>query len=292
MNILKFKNDRYKGILYCIIAATLWSTGGILIKQVSWNPVAISGARSFFASLVIYAYLRKPKFAKSKATILGSICCAGTVMFFVVANKLTTSANAILLQYTAPIFVAILGVLILKEKIHWYDIASIIVVSCGMVLFFIQNVSPGNIIGNILAILTGVSLAGITIAIKVQGDGSAIEITLFGNILAFLISVPFLFNIVPDLRSIIFIIILGVFQLGIPYIFYVKAIKYISALEAILIAIIEPLLNPLWVFIFTGENPGIYSIIGGAIVISAVLLRGIYISKVVNKKNTIVNVVN
>jgi len=287
VNKLKFKNDRYKGILYCIIASTLWSTGGILIKQVSWNPVAISGARSFFAALVIFAYLRKPKVTKSKATILGSISCAGTVLFFVVANKLTTSANAILLQYTAPIFVAILGALILKESIHWYDIASIIVVSFGMVLFFIQNVSPGNTIGNIIAIFTGVCLAGVTISIKVQGDGSAIEITLFGNILAFLVSLPFIFNVVPDLRSIIFIIILGVFQLGIPYIFYAKSIKYISALEAILIAVIEPLLNPLWVFIFTGENPGIYSIIGGAIVISAVLLRGIYISKVVTKEITL-----
>lgn len=278
------KKDRYKGVLFCIIAAFLWSTGGILIKQVSWNPIAISGTRSFVAALVILAYIKKPNIIKSKATIYGSISCAGTVLFFIIANKLTTSANAILLQYTAPIFVAILGAIILREKIHWYDTFAIIAVSLGMVLFFVQNISPGNTMGNVIAIFTGISLAGVTIAIKLQGAESAIEITLFGNILAFLISIPFIFQSVPDMKSVFFIIILGVFQLGIPYIFFVNAIKYVSALEAILITIIEPLLNPLWVYIFTGESPGIYAILGGFIVITAVVLRGLYISNMSRKE--------
>ena len=196
------------------------------------------------------------------------------------ANKLTTSANAILLQYTAPIFVAILGVWILKEKIRWYDIISIAIVFLGMILFFIDNVNIGNTLGNIIAILSGFSMACMTISLRLQKDGSAMDTTFFGNILTFIVAIPFLiFTPLPDIKSIIIILIMGVFQLGIPYIFYVNSTKYLTALEAILITVMEPLLNPLWVYIFAGEKPGTYAIIGGIVVIVTVVLRGIYVSK-------------
>lgn len=273
------KNDRYKGIIAVLLASTLWSTGGILIKQVDWNPMAIAGSRSLIAALVILTYTKKPKFTGSKPQILGSIAGAATVLCFVMANKLTTPANAILLQYTAPIFAAILGVFILKEKIHWYDITAIVVVSFGMLLFFTDNLSIGNIVGNILAILTGFFLACMTISLKLQKDGSPIETTLFGNSLAFIVTIPFIFRGLPDTRSIVFIIILGVFQLGIPYIFYVYSTKYISALEVMLITVMEPLLSPIWVYIFSGEKPGKYAALGGIIVILAVVIRGVYVSR-------------
>ena len=282
MNILnKYgrKSDRYKGIVAAVIASALWSTGGIFIKLIDWNPVAIAGSRSLVAALVMLTYIKKPKITKSKPQILGSIFYCATVLSFVIANKLTTSANAILLQYTAPIFVAILGVWVLKEKIHWYDIISIIVVFLGMLLFFIDNVSLGNTLGNLLAIFAGFSLASVTIALKLQRGGSAIETTLFGNLLTFIVSIPFIFRVTLDIRSTIIVIIMGVFQLGIPYIFYVYAIERLTALESILITVVEPLLNPLWVFIFAGEKPGIYTILGGIIVITVVILRGMYISK-------------
>lgn len=274
-----FKTDRFKGILAILLASSMWSTGGILIKQIDWNPMAIAGIRSLIAALVILTYVKKPKFTGSKPQILGSIAGALTVLCFIMANRLTTPANAILLQYTAPIFAAILGVMILKEKIHWYDIIAIIFVSLGMLLFFIDNVSIGNTIGNILGILTGFFLACMTISLKLQKEGSPIETTLFGNGLAFLVTIPFIFGGLPDTRSIIFLIILGVFQLGIPYIFYVYSTKYISALEIMLITVMEPLLSPLWVYIFSGEKPGKYALLGGFIVISAVVLRGVYISR-------------
>jgi drug/metabolite transporter (DMT)-like permease len=277
MNIEK---DRYKGIILAAIASTMWSTGGIFVKLVDWNPISIAGLRSFIAALVMLAYIKKPKFTKSKPQILGTITTCTTMLCFIIANKLTTSANAILLQYTAPIFVAILGVWILKEKIRWYDILSITVVFLGMILFFIDNVNIGNTLGNIVAILSGFSLACMTISLRLQKDGSAIDTTFLGNMLTFIIAIPFfIFNPLPDVKSIIIIIIMGVFQLGIPYIFYVNSTKYLTALEAILITVIEPLLNPLWVYIFAGENPGIYAIIGGVVVIVAVLIRGIYVSK-------------
>ncbi|WMM25914.1 DMT family transporter [Tissierella sp. MB52-C2] len=277
---MNIKKDRYKGIILAAIASTMWSTGGIFVKLVDWNPISIAGLRSFIAALVMLIYIKKPKFTKSKPQILGTITTCTTMLCFIIANKLTTSANAILLQYTAPIFVAILGVWILKEKIRWYDILSITVVFLGMILFFIDNVNIGNTLGNIIAILSGFSLACMTISLRLQKDGSAMDTTFFGNMLTFIIAIPFfIFTPLPDVKSIIIIIIMGVFQLGIPYIFYVNSTKYLTALEAILITVIEPLLNPLWVYVFAGENPGIYAIIGGVVVIAAVLIRGIYVSK-------------
>lgn len=284
---MSIENQRYKGIIAVIIASAMWSTGGIFIKMVDWNPVAISGIRSLIAALVLLAYIKKPKITKSKPQIFGAISYALTVILFVIANKLTTAANVILLQYTAPIFVAILGIWLLKEKIHWYDIIAILVVFFGMILFFIDNVSAGNVIGNILAIFTGLTLACTTIALKLQKEGSAIETTLLGNILTFVVAVPFIFTSIPDLKSLFIIVIMGVFQLGVPYIFYTYAIERLTAMEAILITVIEPLLNPLWVYIFDGEKPGSYAIIGGIIVIIAVVSRSIYISKYLEDNNAL-----
>lgn len=271
--------NRYKGIVFAVIASILWSTGGLLVKLSNWHPLAISGGRSLIAALVMLVYLRRPKITKSKAQIIGAITYSTTVMFFVIANKLTTAANAILLQYTSPIFVALLGVWILKEKIHWYDIVSILVVFLGMGLFFIQGVDRGNILGNIIAILAGFSLACTTISLRLQKEGSAVETTWLGNILTFVLALPFIIQVKIDAINLIIILILGIFQLGISYILYVNALKYISALEAILITVLEPLLNPVWVYVFTGEAPGIYALIGGSIVILTILIRSVYVSK-------------
>ncbi|NLX62010.1 MAG: DMT family transporter [Tissierellia bacterium] len=272
--------NRYKGIIYVAIASILWSTGGLLIKLSNWNPVALSGARSLISALVMLIYLKRPKITRSKPQILGAITYSATVMCFVIANKLTTAANAILLQYTAPIFVAILGAWILKEKIHWYDVVSIIVVFLGMGLFFIEGVDKGNALGNIIAILAGFSLACTTIALRLQKEGSAVETTWLGNILTFIIALPFIVKVKIDAVNLIIVLLLGSFQLGISYILYVNSLKYITAFEAILITVLEPLLNPLWVYIFTGEAPGIYAIIGGTIVILTVLMRNVYITKI------------
>lgn len=273
------ENDRYKGIAAAVIASVLWSTGGLLIKLSDWNAIALSGSRSLISALVMLVYIKKPKITRSKPQILGAITYAATVLFFVIANKLTTAANAILLQYTAPIFVAILGVWILKEKIRWYDLVSIAVVFLGISLFFIQGIEGGNALGNVIAILSGFCVACTTISLRLQKDGSAVETTWLGNILTFIISLPFIAQVQLDFKNIIIIVFLGVFQLGISYILYVNSLKYITALEAILLTVIEPLLNPLWVYIFTGETPGILAIIGGIIVIMAIIMRNVYITK-------------
>lgn len=274
-----FKTPRAKAIFYLLIASILWSTGGMLIKMVDWNPVAIAGSRSGISALLMFAYLRKPKFTKSKVQIAGACFYASTVILFVVANKMTTAANVILLQYTAPIWVAFLGAWILKEKTLRVDWLSILMVSGGMVLFFMGDLGDGALMGNVLAVLSGVFLALTVVFLRLQKDGSQIEMTLLGNVFTFIVSIPFILQSMPDLQSIIGIIILGIFQLGISYILFSLAVRHVSAFEAILIPVIEPVLNPIWVFLATGEQPGELAVLGGLIVVLSVTLRSFYISK-------------
>lgn len=203
------KDDRLKGILSAVIASALWSTGGLFIKLTHWNPMAITGSRSLIAALVLMTYKGKPKFTRSKPQIFGAIAYALTVLCFVTANKLTTSANAILLQYTSPIFVAILGFCILKERVYWRDIISIAFVFLGMLLFFVDNVDGGNMAGNLIAVFAGLSLAVVTISLRMQDASLGIDATIFGNLLAFLISIPSMLGGLPDIQSIVVIMILG-----------------------------------------------------------------------------------
>ena len=267
--------DRTKAIIQLIIASILWSTGGLLIKLVDWNPIAIAGSRSFIAGLVIFAYLKKPKITMSKPQVVGAIAYAATVILFVMANKMTTSANAIMLQYTSPAFVAILGVWLLREKIHWFDLLSILFVIGGMVLFFNDASGTGNMLGNLIAVISGFFLAVVTVALRFQKDGSPVETMLLGNFLTFLVAIPFIFGGLPNLKSILAIIVLGIVQLGISYILYGLAIKHLGALEAVLITVIEPLLNPFWVFLVVGEKPTMLSLLGGLVVLIGVIGRNI-----------------
>ncbi|SHI69573.1 DMT family transporter [Lutispora thermophila] len=274
-----FRNERYKAIFFIVLASLLWSTGGILIKVVDWNPIAIAGSRSLIASIVVFLYLKKPRLTWSKAQLGGAFSYAATVILFVAANKLTTSANAILLQFTSPIFVAILGVWLLKEKIRWYDYIAILSVFGGMLLFFLDGVGGGSMLGNVLAVVSGFFLACVTICLRLQKSGSPVETTLIGNVLTFIVAIPFIVGGLPDLKSIIAIIVLGVFQLGISYILYALASKHLSAIEAVLLTVIEPLLNPVWVFLFAGEKPSVYAVVGGIIVILSVTIRSIIVSR-------------
>ncbi|HOK84003.1 MAG TPA: DMT family transporter [Pseudothermotoga sp.] len=262
-----------RAVFYLALAAALWSLAGILIKLVQWNPVAIAGARSAISALVIWAYLRKPKFTWKSDQILAALFYAGTVLLFVSANKFTTAANAILLQYGSPVYVAIFGSLILKEKAKISDWITIGLVIFGMFLFFVDKLGPSNLMGNVMGVLSGISFAFLIIFLRKQKDSSPIESTLLGNILTALIGLPFMFTGAPDAVSWIGIVLLGVFQLGLSYIFYSTAIKYVNALEAVLISVIEPILNPIWVFLAIGEKPTMWAFIGGAVILSSVTLR-------------------
>lgn len=267
------KVKRSNAIFYLALAASLWSLAGILIKLVQWNPLAIAGARSAISALIIWAYIRKPKFTWKSDQILAALFYMATVLLFVCANKFTTAANAILLQYGSPVYVAIFGSLILKEKTKISDWVTIGLVIFGMFLFFLDKLGPSSFAGNIMGVLSGVAFAFLIIFLRKQKDASPIESTLMGNILTALIGLPFMFRSVPNAISWVGIILLGVFQLGLSYILYSTAIKYVTALEAILISVIEPILNPIWVFLFAGEKPSTWALFGGTIILTSVTLR-------------------
>lgn len=263
----------YRAVGLAFLAGVLWSLGGLLIKQVQWNPLAISGVRSAIAALVLLAFLRQPRITWSWAQVGAAIAYVGTVTLFVAANKLTTAANAILLQYAAPVYVALLGAWLLKERVTLLDWVAITIVIGGMALFFFDKLTVGGWWGNALAIASGVTFATMIVLLRMQKDGSPIESVLIGNVLTALIGVPFMLQGWPSLSSWPGLILLGVFQLGLSYALYSTAIKHITALEAALIPVVEPILNPVWVFLFMGEAPGPYALIGGVMVLVAVTGR-------------------
>jgi len=269
-------SNRKKAIVYLVITALLWSIGGLFIKLVDWNPLAIAGARSGIGAIVMLFYLKKPVKRLNKFKLLGACTYAALVILFVTANKLTTSANAILLQFTAPIWVALFSGWFLNEKTQKSDWATIIAVMFGMILFFIGDLKSGNIIGNFVAVLSGIAMAGVAILLKLQDEGSPVEMVFLGNIFTFIIGLPFFFLSVPSWNSISGLLILGIFQLGVPYILYAISVKHVSAVEAVLIPVLEPLLNPVWVLLVTGESPGKYALLGGTIVITTIISRGLF----------------
>ncbi|MEK7400349.1 MAG: EamA family transporter [Candidatus Poribacteria bacterium] len=269
-----------KGIFALVISAFLWSTGGIFIKLVDWNGFAISGTRSLIASLVLLAYLRKPKFSFSFPQLSAAFASACTMTLYVLANKLTTAANTILLQYTAPIYVAILAWIILKEKPSLNNWIALAIISLGMTLFFAGKLSTGNMTGNILAILSGVGLAFFTVFMRMQKGNSPYESYLLAHFITFIASIPFIFKAgLPEASGWLGILMLGIFQTGFTSLSFSYGIKQVPALKAMLILTLEPILNPIWVFLFAGEVPGINAIIGGIFIIGAVLFTTIYSAK-------------
>ena len=273
MVFAKLKSERTRAIVFLVITAILWSLGGVLIKSIKWNAVAIAGMRSIIASIVLIIVIKKPKITWSFAQVGAALAYSGTVILFVMANKITTAANAILLQYTAPIYVALFGAWFLKEKTKLFDWVVVFTVLGGMALFFLDHLNMNGVLGNIVAALSGVCFGFFAIFMRMQKEESPIESVLLGNIPTALIAIPFMLKSTPNTQGWINLLVMGVVQLGIPYILYSMAIKHVTALEAILIPVIEPILNPIWVFLMIGETPGPWAILGGTIVIVAVTLR-------------------
>jgi drug/metabolite transporter (DMT)-like permease len=263
-------------VISLVVTAVLWSSGGVLIKLIDWNPLAIAGMRSAIAAALIMIVVRKPKFHFSLAQIGGAISFSATVICFVSATKLTTAANAILLQYTAPVYTALFAWRFLGERTSWVDWATIAVVFGGVTLFFLDDLSRGGYIGNILALLAGVAHAWLGLFLRKQKDASPYESIMLGNMLTAVIGLPFMFGASLGILDCTGLALLGVFQLGFSYILYAYAIKRVRALDAMLIFMIEPILSPIWVFLVVGESPGRWAIVGGAVVIISVTIRAIH----------------
>ncbi len=278
--------DHRKGMLAVIVAALLWSTGGIFIKLISLNALQLSCLRSVFAALVFIILFRKKLLEVNTLTIINAISYAGILILFVVATKMTTAANAIFLQYTAPIYVLILEPIINKTKYEIVNIGTIVFCFVGMFLFFIGELTPGHMEGNVIALLSGIAFAAFLIGMRKNKPEYQFSSIFYGNVLITIICLPSLFSVskytLTDLSMIAF---LGIFQIGIPYAFFSYGLKRIYAIEASLISMIEPVLNPVWVLIGYGEVPAFLAIVGGIIIISAISIRAFLLeSPVVQKK--------
>ncbi len=274
-------SQRVRGIAAVAACALLWSTSGLFIKFVPWNPMAIAGIRSLFGGLVMLAWVRRPTLTWSRTQLGAAVFYAATMVSFVVANKLTTSANAILLQYTAPVFAALLAAPILGERTHWQDWLTIVITLGGMALFFLDRLSAGGFWGNLLAVGSGVLFAFSMVLLRKQKEGSPLESIMLSQFMTFLVSIPFLFGglsgsaTVPAAMAWGAIAFLGIFQIGVSAILLAYGVRHVTAVQSFLISMIEPIFNPVWVFLLLGEVPGPRALLGGLLILGATTLRSV-----------------
>jgi DME family drug/metabolite transporter len=258
-------------------AAVLWSSGGLFIKLAPMPGLAVACGRSLVAA-VFYLVVLRPNLRAARLTTAAAY--AACIVTFVAATKLTTAANAIFLQYTGPAYVLLLSPLLLDEHFRPIDAVCVALSLAGMSLFFVGKVETGQALGNVLGIVSGVFFALTVVFLrrdaKSGSSDSALPSIALGNLLAAAVTLPWALNALPQVlsaRGAILLVYLGVVQLGVAYVLFIRGVRKVPAAEASLISMLEPILNPVWVLIGTGERPGPWAIAGGAIVIAAVVVR-------------------
>lgn len=274
-----------KHILAMLAAAVLWSTGGLFIKVISLDAMSLATWRSVVAALtlIVLAELRgqRMRVPRTPMAWIAAVLYAATLISFVYATKMTTAANAIFLQYTAPIYVLILEPFLLKTRFRPRDIVYVGVALGGMALFFVGKLEAGGMAGNVMALASGVFFAGLMITMRLQhADIEARwQAVTFGNLVlavgvavfALVTSTPVAFPAgIGEMSGVVY---LGVIQIAVAYALFAYAIARLSALESTLIGMIEPVLNPVWVFLGTGEQPAAWAFAGAALIVGAVVAR-------------------
>uniref|UniRef100_UPI0040490759 DMT family transporter n=1 Tax=Cephaloticoccus sp. TaxID=1985742 RepID=UPI0040490759 len=269
-------SDHRSAVGQLVLAALCWSLGGLLIKAIDWPPLAIAGGRGLIAALFLVLTNRRLRFTFSRVQVFAAFAYAGCTVFFVLATKFTTAANAILLQYTAPVWIALLAAWFLGEPTTRRDWTIIAIVFLGMTLFFADGLEFSGMLGNIFGIISGICFAAMTISLRRQKAGSPVESIILGNLIAFVIGAPFMIGVpLPSPVGMGALAALGLIQLGCSYWLYARAIRHVTALEAVIIPVFEPILNPVWVFLARGEQPTKWALLGGTIVIAAVIWRAL-----------------
>ena len=264
---------RSKGTLYVLIAAMLFSLGGLCIKLVPWSPLAINGTRNLISAIIIGVYLKiiGHKIVINPAVLFGAVCMSATTTLYTIANKLTTAANTIVLQFTAPVFVIFLMWMFFKERPKRVDIIASIMVFVGIIFFFVDGLSAGNMLGNVIAVLSGVGYAGVFMMNSFKKSDSLSSIFL-GQALSAVTGIWFLFGETDfGVTAIGGILVLGVFQLAVAYMFMAKGLEEVNAVTASLTTAIEPILNPILVAIFYHETITPLSFVGAVIVIAGIV---------------------
>jgi drug/metabolite transporter (DMT)-like permease len=230
--------------------------------------------------MLAFRFIFPPKFVvKSRKGPLwaGAIVYALTMQSFVIANKLTTSANAIMLQYSAPVWAGLLGWILIREKPHWEHWGALVCVFGGLALFFKDGLSGGAFLGDSVALLSGVFFGAHSVFLRMQKDGNPSDSMLLAHVLNFGLSIPFLFLYFPvfEAPALTAVLYMGIIQIGCASLLFSYGIKRVNAVQAMLTAMIEPVLNPLWVLVITGEKPALSAVIGGGIIITAVVTSSV-----------------
>ena len=265
-------------LLFVLAAALLWSTGGLFIKWTSLSGLELSFCRSFFAAITVAIVTRHEGFGINRVTAMASVLYAVLLILFVLATKETTAANAIFLQYTAPVYLLVLEPLIYKEKFRSRDLITVLVCVGGMALFFVGQLRPQDVTGNLYALASGLCFALYFLLLRhpKAREVNRASSVIYGNVLAVLMTAPWGLAAIPDmnLHDTLSVIYLGVVQLGIAYaLFTVAMARGVRSLDAGIICYIEPVLNPVWVFLVLGEQPSRWALLGGTIIVTAVIVH-------------------
>lgn len=267
-------------VIEMLVCATLWSIAGILIKVIPWTGFSVAAMRGLIAGITIAVYmaLKKYRFILNKKTLITGILSAMVYTCFVCSNKMTTAANAIVLQFTSPVFIVIFTTIIYKTGIRRADLLVVLFTLAGITLTFLDKLESGYILGNFVAVGAGMFMAGMFVSVGNCEGEERFSGILLGQFFTFLIGLPSVIISKPEFTpaATAAILALGVFQLGISYILYIKSSKYCPPLACCLLGAVEPLLNPVWVMIFDGETPGVLALVGGIIVIASVTVWCIF----------------
>jgi len=271
--MLKMK-QRLNGPLSILIGALFWSFGGVLGKLIPWNGLSIAAVRGLIAAITIGIYRHSFKVHWTKPVVLAALSLTFTTLLYMVANKLTSAANAIVLQYTSPIFIIFFAYIFDHKLPKRRDVFALIGVMLGISLFFIQQLKGGNLLGDLIALASGLTFAGVFFANRLP-NANPMDANYLGNVMSIAL-LPLIFfdpnfSFNPSLAWGL-IVLMGVVQLGFGYIFFSLGIQHTSATTASIIATLEPILNPIWVFLVIGEMPQPIALLGGLIVLVTVLI--------------------
>ena len=273
-------NENHKGMLAMAVCACLWSIGGIFIKLIPWNAFVLAGFRSLIAGIVVVIYLvvKRIKPVFNRKTLLIALSMSMTYLLFVLSTKLTTAANAIVLQYAAPVFVLLYGAMVKKERFRSADYLVVLFTFAGIALCFMTQLGGGSTFGNVIALLSSLTFAGIFITGDNVTNETRLSGVLLGQMITAAVGIPFMafYPTQVSAVSVLYIVILGVIQLGIPFLLYSYALARAKPLPCVLLAVIEPLLNPVWVALFYGEKPGLLAFTGSLIVIVSITIWCVY----------------
>jgi DME family drug/metabolite transporter len=266
---------RTRGTLFVAAAALLWSTGGIGIKGVADSALKVTFYRSLFAAAALMLFLGRGVWARrtwrSTPAFIGAVVSyAACLTSFVIATKLTTAANAIFLQYAGAVWVLLLSPLVLREPMRARDVIAIAVAMSGMALFFVGRFEGHGMAGNAMALLSSVFFAALILSLR-RENGAAQSAVTWGNVLCAAALFPFISRDLALTRgSLLTLLFLGVFQVAVAYVLFIRGLAEITATQASLTGMIEPVMNPVWVFLLLGERPSPFAIAGAAVVLAAI----------------------